>query len=144
MSPLDTLSKSLEPVRFTLKAVLPLSAAMLLSACGDVVPQAPRSASYTPATPRPTVQQPATPAPQANGVIGADAQALTRLFGQPRMDIRDPTARKLQFSDGRCILDAYLYVTRDKREPVTTFAEARRSDGTQMDWMACANQLRAR
>ncbi|MBO9576460.1 MAG: hypothetical protein J7494_12030 [Sphingobium sp.] len=118
-------------------------AALTLSACGEVVPP-PRPASFTPATPRPSTPLQAAPAPQANGVIGVDARALIKLLGEPRLDIRDPAARKLQFSDGRCILDAYLYPARDRKEPVVTYAEARKSDGTQMDWTACASQLRSR
>ena len=60
-----------------------------------------------------------------------------------RGDIRDPAARKLQFGNGRCVLDTYLYAPRARREPVVTYAEARASDGTAMNWNACAEQLRA-
>jgi len=115
------------------------AAGLALAGCGGgLVP--PRSAGSVP------VQSPraAQPGQASHGVLGADARALTRLFGEPRLDIRDPAARKLQFSDGRCILDAYLYVQQARKEPVVTYAEARRSDGTQMDWVACATQLRAR
>jgi hypothetical protein len=137
---------------------LALLAALALSACGGMVPQSPRSTRPAPAptTQRPPVAKPPQPQPpqqqqqrnapaaQANGVIGADARALIRLFGEPRLDVQDPAVRKLQFSNDRCILDAYLYAFRDRREPVVTFAEARRRDGTAMDWNACASQLRGR
>ncbi len=119
----------------------PVFAALMLSGCGGAIVPPPVSASYVPASPRPA--QPLVPQQQIPGVIGADARGLTRLFGEPRLDIRDPAARKLQFSDGRCVLDAYLYPPRERREPVVTFAEARTSDGTSMDVTACANQLRA-
>lgn len=121
-------------------------AALLLSACGGaVIPPAVSTAPaprYTPATPRPAVAL--TPQQQASGVIGVDARALTRMFGEPRLDIRDPAARKLQFGDGRCILDTYLYGTSTRSEPVVAHAEARGADGADMDWVACASQLRAR
>ncbi len=52
--------------------------------------------------------------------------------------------RKLQFSNGRCILDTYLYPARARREPVVTYAEARRMDGMMMDVTACMGQLKAR
>ncbi len=119
---------------------MPVLAALMLSGCGGAIVPQPASAGYTPASPRPA--QPISPQLQAAGVVGADARALTRLFGEPRLDIRDPAARKLQFSDGRCVLDAYLYPPRERREPVVTFAEARTSDGTSMDVKACADQLR--
>ncbi len=121
---------------------LAIVAALGLAGCGGGIVPAPRSAGAVPAAqlPRATQQQ----AQPSHGVIGVDARALTRLFGEPRLDIRDPAARKLQFSDGHCILDAYLYVQQARKEPVVTYAEARRADGTQMDWVACATQLRAR
>jgi hypothetical protein len=114
--------------------------ALALSACGGgIVP--PRPASLPPAQPSPAMAQSAA---RFAGLIGADARALIRLFGEPRLDIRDPAARKLQFSDGLCVLDAYLYPPRAKREPLVTFAEARTSDGGAMDWADCAIQLRKR
>ena len=119
-----------------------LLAAFALSGCGGAIIPPPASAGYTPATPRP--QQQATPQQRVAGVIGVEASALIRSLGEPRLDIRDPAARKLQFSDGRCVLDAYLYPPRERREPVVTFAEARTSDGASMDVGTCANQLRAR
>lgn len=123
---------------------LPIAAALMLSACGGVIPPPPRP-SFTPATPRPQQPAPAVPAEQsASGIIGADARGLVRLLGEPRLDIRDPEARKLQFSNGRCVLDAYLYAQRSRREPVVSYAEARTVDGTTMDVTACINQLRAR
>jgi hypothetical protein len=109
-----------------------------------MIPPAPRP-TFTPATPR--TAQPAPALPEQNssgGIIGSEARSLIRLFGEPRLDIRDPAARKLQFSDGRCILDAYLYPSRARREPVVTYAEARRMDGTTMDVTACMDQLKRR
>ena len=87
-----------------------------------------------------------TPAskPEPTGVIGADARGLVRLFGAPRLDIRDPTARKLQFANGQCVLDAYLYPPGTNREPIVTHADARASNGADMDWNACAKLLRGR
>ncbi len=85
-----------------------------------------------------------TPAskPQPTGVMGADARGLVLLFGQPRLDIRDPTARKLQFTNGQCVLDTYLYPPAANREPLVTLVEARNSSGGDMDWNACAKLLR--
>ncbi len=79
----------------------------------------------------------------SGGIVGSEARSLIRLFGEPRLDIRDPAARKLQFSDGRCILDAYLYPSRAPRSAVVTYAEARRMDGTTMDVTTCMDQLKS-
>jgi len=125
-------------------AALALLAAMGLSSCGPMIPPAARP-TFTPATPRPSQSAPALPERQdGSGLIGSEARALVRQFGEPRLDIRDPAARKLQFSNGRCILDAYLYSSGARREPVVTYAEARTMDGTTMDVAACVGQLRAR
>jgi hypothetical protein len=125
-------------------AALALLAAIGLSSCGPMIPPAPRP-TFTPATPRPTQSAPAQPERQdAAGIIGSEARGLVRLFGEPRLDIRDPAARKLQFSNGRCIVDTYLYPSRTRREPVVAYAEARTMDGTTMDVTACADQLKAR
>ncbi|MET0240776.1 MAG: hypothetical protein ABW184_12860 [Sphingobium sp.] len=78
----------------------------------------------------------------ANGVVGLDARALQRQFGKPRLDIRDPTAHKLQFAGGACVLDAYLYPPDVDKEPLVTFAEARTAQGAAVDVAACAKSLR--
>lgn len=115
-------------------------AALALSACAtsDLVPAARLPGAAAPA------RAAAAPAQPSHGVIGVDARALIRLFGEPRLDIRDPAARKLQFAGAACILDAYLYPPRANREPVVTFAEARGPDGAAMDWVDCAGRLRQR
>ena len=119
-----------------LRRGLPLFA-LLLSGCGaTLVPQGGSRApavGYAPAT-----------RPQPGGVMGADARGLQRLFGAPRLDIRDPAARKLQFTNGQCVLDAYLYAPAANREPVVTHVDARNNAGEDMDWASCAGLLRRR
>ena len=116
---------------------LALPGLLLLGGCGGgVVPSAALpspAAGFTPAS-----------KPQPSGIIGADARGLIRLFGEPRLDIRDPAARKLQFSNSQCVLDAYLYAPGANREPLVTHADARNSAGADMDWNACVRMLRAR
>ncbi|HEX7819210.1 MAG TPA: hypothetical protein VF463_01185 [Sphingobium sp.] len=104
---------------------------VLLGACtgaGTVVPPA---TGFTPAT-----------RPGTTDLIGVDARALQRQFGKPRLDIRDPAARKLQFSNQRCVLDAYLYPPGENREPLVTYVEARSPAGAAVDSNACAGALR--
>ena len=77
-------------------------------------------------------------------IIGRDAQALSRMFGEPRLDIHEGAAHKLQFAGDRCTLDAYLYAPRDDAEPVVTHIDARAPDGSDVDADACAALLRRR
>lgn len=109
-------------------ALLPV---LLLAACGGTGTTTRPSTGFTPAT-----------RPDATGLVGLDSRSLQRQFGKPRLDIRDPTARKLQFGGARCILDAYLYPPAENREPVVTYVEARTPAGAVLDANACARTLR--
>ncbi|WP_420381081.1 hypothetical protein [Novosphingobium sp.] len=75
-------------------------------------------------------------------VIGADAEALVRQFGTPRLDIREGDARKLQWSGTACILDAYLYPGERGGRATATYVDARRGDGRDVDRVACVAALR--
>jgi hypothetical protein len=80
--------------------------------------------------------------PGLEGVLEQDATALQRLFGLPRLDVREGDARKLQFAGTACVLDVFLYPLRRGSEPVATYVEARRaSDGVEVDRVACARAL---
>ncbi len=97
---------------------------------------------------RPPVRRP-PPAPQVQavpgveGVIGASGAELVRQFGQPRLDVMEGDARKLQYSGSACVLDLFLYPPAAGREPQATYVEARRaSDGQDVDRAACIAALR--
>ena len=134
-------------------AVLPL---LLLAACTAVPPSNPpgRPPPRPPVTgvpPTRPVTPPATqfrpPQVQAiaglEGVLQQNAAGLSRLFGQPRLDVHEGDARKLQFAGQACVLDVFLYPLRTGAEPVATYVEARRaSDGAEVDRAACAQALR--
>ncbi|WP_321325530.1 hypothetical protein [uncultured Parasphingorhabdus sp.] len=77
-------------------------------------------------------------------VMGKTADQLTRLFGNPQLDISEPPARKLQFSSGACILDAYLYPQENGGTQRVTHIDTRRSDGAAVDRASCVNALRLR
>jgi len=84
-------------------------------------------------------------APGLEVVIEQDATALQRLFGQPRLDVREGDMRKLQFDGTACVLDVFLYPLRTGAEPVATYVEARRpSDGQEVDQAACVQALSGR
>ncbi|MEH6790151.1 hypothetical protein [Parasphingorhabdus sp.] len=77
-------------------------------------------------------------------VMGKTAGQLTRLFGDPQLDISEPPARKLQFASGACILDAYLYPPQEGGDGRVTHIDTRRSDGAAVDRVSCVNALRSR
>ena len=133
--------------------LLALPALLALAACGGST-DAVRPLPAPPPPPR--AMRPAPPAmiqtqrpkahlqalPGLEGVIGADADALNRQFGAPRLDVRDGDARKLQWSGGPCVLDAYLYPPDGGGRPIATFVDARRGDGRDVDRAACVAALR--
>lgn len=132
--------------------LIALPALLALAACGG-------STDAVRPLPAPPVAKPIRPAPPAviqtqrpkvhvravpglEGVIGADADALNRQFGAPRLDVRDGDARKLQWSGVPCVLDAYLYPPDGGGRPIATFVDARRGDGRDVDRAACVAALR--
>lgn len=76
-------------------------------------------------------------------VLGQDAAGLIRLFGQPDADVREGTARKLQFESGICVLDAYLY-PKGSDAPKVTYVDAREPDGSTIDRASCVAALTRR
>lgn len=80
--------------------------------------------------------------PGVEGLIGANAATLARQLGQPRLDVREGDARKLQFEGQACVLDVYLYPLSPGAEPTATYVDARRaSDGLDVDRVSCVKAL---
>ncbi|PTQ12834.1 hypothetical protein CLG96_01415 [Sphingomonas oleivorans] len=109
------------------------------------------AACTTPSAGPPTiVSPPSSPSPAKlptaglERVMGQDARALQLLFGDPDLDLRETGARKLQFSGPLCVLDTYLYPRGSGREPVVTYVDARRPDGTDFDRASCVAALSRR
>lgn len=101
---------------------------VLLAGCAST-PEAPPAA---------TVSRPAVAiAAGLEGVMGRNASALTSRFGSPDLDVREGSARKLQFANRVCILDAYLYPRPGGSEPIVTHVDARMPDGRDMDRASC-------
>jgi hypothetical protein len=91
----------------------------------------------------PVSRAPVIPIPQGTGlgqVVGATAASLTRMFGTPVADIREGSARKLQFSNATCVLDTYLY-PKGNAEPVVTYLDTRQNDGSPIDRASCVGAL---
>lgn len=81
--------------------------------------------------------------PGPGNVIGRDAAALIAWFDQPNADVREGTARKLQFAGTTCILDAYLYA-KGNAAPVVTYVDSRQPDGRPADRASCISALSGR
>lgn len=117
------------------RAMVVMASGLLLAGCGGTMAR--------PATPS-TV---ARPAPMSvvglDRVMGQTAAELTRTFGAPDADVREGTARKLQFQGPICVLDTYLY-PKAGREPTVTYVDARQPDGRPIDRASCVAALSRR
>ena len=81
--------------------------------------------------------------PGLDGVVGATQAQLVGQFGDPRLDVIEGDARKLQFTSEACVLDIFLYPTSRSPQPIATWVEARRaSDGRSVDKGSCVRALR--
>jgi hypothetical protein len=80
--------------------------------------------------------------PQLQEVMGSSAAQLIARFGEPRLDVREGTARKLQFATPVCVLDVYFYPS-GQREPVVTHVDSRLPDGRDIDRSSCVSALSA-
>jgi hypothetical protein len=76
--------------------------------------------------------------------MGQSAADLTRTFGNPDADVREGTARKLQFKGPICVLDTYLYPARGGGEPTVTYVDTRQPDGSPIDRASCVAALARR
>ncbi len=99
------------------------------------------TATRTTATASVPKQIPMTNTQGLEAVMGQDVRGLTRLFGAPRLDVREGDARKLQFSSRDCVLDTYLY-PQNRGEAVVTYVDARTPDGRNADRASCVAALR--
>lgn len=78
------------------------------------------------------------------GLAGADARKLVALFGEPRLDVRESSVRKLQFTNGRCVLDAYLYAPGRRKEAVVAHVDTRLASGADVDQSSCIQSLKGK
>lgn len=77
----------------------------------------------------------------AEKIMGKDARAVMSYFGKPALDVREDKARKLQFSNKDCILDAYLYPPSEGKEAVVIWLSARVPDGRDAERNSCITAL---
>ncbi|HEX8574475.1 MAG TPA: hypothetical protein VF759_17170 [Allosphingosinicella sp.] len=117
-----------------------VAALLLLAGCAagkaDVAP---------PTQPRGAVQRPVSYTTTGlEAVLGRTARALEAQFGRPGLDVREGSARKLQFAGPACVLDAYLYPPKGGGEPIVTHLDARLRDGRDIDRASCVAALTRR
>ena len=77
-------------------------------------------------------------------IMGSPARDLFRIFGDPVQDVREETARKLQWTNEFCVLDTYLYPPSAGQTPVVTYVAARVPDGRTADAASCVMTLQRR
>lgn len=94
-------------------------------------------------SPLPTQATPTYSLEGLESVMGQSAARLASMFGAPDLDIREGSARKLQFASPVCVLDAYLY-PRGSGDPVVTHIDARLPDGRDVDRASCVAALSRR
>ena len=116
-----------------------LFAALLLSGCAPTKVERP-----APVTARPPVQPMVVNVSGLAAVMGRTARALEGLFGKPDLDVREGSARKLQFISQVCVLDTYLYPPAAGGDPIVTHMDARLPDGRDMDRSSCIAALSRR
>lgn len=116
-----------------MKALAALTVGLALAGCAAGGATAPRM-----------VRPPLVPIPGGtaglDSVMGASAARLVAAFGQPVSDVREGTARKLQFGNATCVLDAYLY-PKGSGEPTVSYVDARQTDGSPVDRASCVGAL---
>ncbi len=120
-----------------------------LSACGSgtTTGQSTRSARPRAPTYIPPPNQPinrAAPVVSVDGVTGLDARAMVSKFGAAQQDVREEGARKLQFANGFCVMDAYLYPPAKGKTPVVTYVLTRTPDGRTAERNSCVMALQRR
>jgi hypothetical protein len=121
-----------------LRSLYALSGAIILSACAATPKPAAKVAA-------PVLVSPPLVTPTGlDRVMGRNAATLIGLFGNADQDVREDNSRKLQFSSGICILDAYLYTPAKGKEAVVSYVEARQPDGAPIDRASCVAALTRR
>lgn len=113
---------------------------LLLAACAEPAAPPPRTATLPPRPVSPPVEN----RPGLANVLGQTAGTLQAQFGRADLDIVEGYARKLQFANATCVLDAYLYPPARGGEAVVTHVDTRLPDGRDYDAASCVAALMRR
>ncbi|HYE29242.1 MAG TPA: hypothetical protein VEA61_13560 [Allosphingosinicella sp.] len=115
------------------------AALLLLAGCASA-----KSEVSPQVAPRPVARPVSYSSTGLESVLGRTAPALEAQFGKPRLDVREGTARKLQFAGPACVLDAYFYPPGGGGEPIVIHVDARLPDGRDFDRASCVAALSRR
>lgn len=115
-----------------------VAAMLVLAGCASTATEAPTVAPPPKVVQRPVASYHST---GLENVIGRTAATLEAQFGRPGLDVREGTARKLQFAGPACVLDAYLYPPKGGGEPIVTHIDTRLPDGRDLDRASCVAAL---
>jgi hypothetical protein len=113
-----------------MRRFLALALTLFAAACAP----RPQAVSVPVVTPQPPPQV------RQSTLYGLTPQELVGHFGKPVLQIREGTSVKLQFRGPRCVLDAYLYPSRDNQMRVT-YVDTRGPAGADMDQATCISAL---
>src|SRR4051794_30108323 len=114
-----------------MRRILALSIALFAASC------APRPQATT--TPIPSPQPAPLPTKQSS-LFGFNIDELVSHFGKPALQIHEGSSVKLQFRGPRCVLDAYLYPSRDGQLRVT-YVDTRAPSGADTNQATCISAL---
>jgi hypothetical protein len=110
-----------------------------------LLPLAACAPTTTPTAPRPAAEKPVKLHEAGlERVMGKTGAQLTQLFGDADLDGREGQARRMQFAGPACVLDAYLYPSKEGSEPVVTYIDARLPSGDDIDRASCIASLSRR
>jgi hypothetical protein len=109
-----------------MRSLLPLAAALMLTACAT----APQTRAPVTPTPRP---EPA----QRGDLIGQTIEELGARFGQPSFQVREGPGLKLQWATSSCVLDTFLYAAPGNSVMRVAYVDARRPSGEPTDRAGC-------
>jgi hypothetical protein len=102
-----------------------------------------RPPKYIPPPNQPIYRTP-SPASTSDGISGMTARELVSRYGQAQQDVREEGARKLQFANQFCIMDAYLYPPAKGKTPVVSYVATRLPDGRSAERNSCLMSLQKR
>jgi hypothetical protein len=110
-----------------------------------LLPLAACAPTATPTAPKPVAEKPVKLHEAGlERVMGKTGAQLIQLFGDADLDGREGQARRMQFAGPACVLDAYLYPSKDGAEPVATYIDARLPSGDDIDRASCIASLSRR
>jgi hypothetical protein len=77
----------------------------------------------------------------AASLLGKTEKMMRSQFGEPRLDVREGAAVKLQYTNDVCVADIYLFPPAEGKEAVVIHLDARDTLGADADRDTCVSAL---